>query len=74
MTLELPEDLGRDARELGISNQETIVELLRQEVDQRVTALVNAEIHAHRVEKGEQHKIAKDDPSPQILCPIDPSQ
>ena len=51
MTLELPEELVRDARELDILNEEVIIDLLRKEIDQRVMALVNEEIHAHRVEK-----------------------
>jgi hypothetical protein len=38
MTLEFPEDLVRDARELGILNEEMMVMLLRQEVDRRVMA------------------------------------
>lgn len=51
MTLEIPEELEREARELGILSEEVIIDLLRQEVDQRVMELVNAEIHAHRAEK-----------------------
>lgn len=51
MTLELPEDLVRDAKELNILNEEVIIELLRKEIDERVMALVNEEVHAHRAEK-----------------------
>lgn len=51
VTLEFPEDLARDARELGILNEETIVELLQHEVERRVMDLVNTEIHAYRTEK-----------------------
>jgi hypothetical protein len=54
ITLGLPEELARDARELGILTHEMLIDFLQQEVDQRVMALVNAEIHTHRAEKREQ--------------------
>jgi hypothetical protein len=54
VTLNLPEELVRDARELDILTQESVAELLQAEVDRRVRELVNAEIHAHRAEKAAQ--------------------
>jgi len=48
---EIPEDLVRDAREFGILEEGIIIELLRQEVDQRVMALVNEEIYTYRGEE-----------------------
>jgi hypothetical protein len=51
ITLELPDELVQEARELGIFEQETIIGILRQEVDERVMALVNREVHAYRAEK-----------------------
>ncbi len=60
VTLALPEELARDAQELGILNEEAMIGLLQQEVDQRVMALVNSEIHAHRQEKGERPTNGRD--------------
>jgi hypothetical protein len=51
MTLELPAELVRDAQEFGLLTEAAIVELLRKEIDQRVMALVNKEIHDYRAEK-----------------------
>ena len=51
ITLELPEDIVYEARELAILNDKIIAELLRQEIAQRVMIFVNDEIHAHRTEK-----------------------
>jgi hypothetical protein len=51
VTLELPDELVQEARKLGIFEQETIVGILRHEVDERVMALVNREVQAYRAEK-----------------------
>lgn len=56
VTLELPEDLVREAREFDVLTEEVLTELLRQEVDERVMALVNEEIHAYRAEKRKAEK------------------
>ncbi len=51
LTLELPEELAQEASELGLLRAETLVALLRAEVDQQVMQLVNAEIQDYRAEK-----------------------
>lgn len=51
VTFTLPDDLVRDAQELGILEEQVINELLQAEVDRRVNDLVNEEIHAYRAEK-----------------------
>ena len=51
ITLKLPDDLVRDARELGLLETSTIAEILQHELDQRVNALVNKEVHDFRAEK-----------------------
>jgi hypothetical protein len=51
VTLTLPDDLVRDAREFGLLEGEFIAEFLQREIDARVNALVNEEIHAYRAEK-----------------------
>ena len=48
LTIEVPEDLAQEANELGLLRSETLVKLLREEVDQAVMNLVNAEIQAYR--------------------------
>ena len=55
MTVKLPADLVRDARELEILTDEAITQLLRQEVDRRVNEIVNEKIHIYRA--GEASKI-----------------
>jgi hypothetical protein len=49
--LRLPEDLVRDARELGILEEGAVAQLLQDEIDRRVNALVDEEIHLYRDEK-----------------------
>lgn len=51
VTLKLPADLVRDAREFNLVTDEAIARFLREAVDQRVNELVNEEIHAYRAEK-----------------------
>lgn len=51
ITLTLPDDLARDAQELGVLDEETLTRLVRQEVDARVQTMVNQEIHDYRDEK-----------------------
>lgn len=54
VTLKLPRDLVRDARELGVLSDETVSALLRAEVDRRVMDVVNEEIRDYRAEKNMQ--------------------
>ena len=49
--LNLPEDLVEDAREFGLLETEAMTAILRRELDDRVNALVNKEIHDYRAEK-----------------------
>ena len=51
VTIQLPEAMLRDARELGILEMQSLTQLLQEEIDRRVNALVNEEIHAYRNEK-----------------------
>jgi hypothetical protein len=53
-TLELPEELARDAREFGVLVDEELVELIQAEVDRRVMDFVNEEVHAYRAEKSKR--------------------
>jgi hypothetical protein len=56
ITLSLPEDLVRDAREFNILTDEMVENLLQAEIDRRVSDLVNAEIKAYRAEKAQSQK------------------
>lgn len=51
VALKLPVDLARDAREFDLLTDEMVAHMFREAVDERVNALVNAEIQAHRREK-----------------------
>lgn len=51
ITLKLPEELVRDAREFNLLTDQAIADIVRAEVDRRVEQLVNEEIQAHRTEK-----------------------
>jgi hypothetical protein len=50
LTVELPAELIRDARELGILEPVALTVLLQDEIDRRVNNLVNEEVHAWRAE------------------------
>ncbi len=56
LTLELPEDLAQEANDFGLLRSETLIALLRAEVDNRVMELVNGEIQAYRSEKAQKPK------------------
>jgi hypothetical protein len=56
ITLKLPEDLVRDAREFDMLTDQTVAGLLEAEVNRRVMDLVNADIHAYRAEKAQRQK------------------
>jgi hypothetical protein len=56
ITLSLPEDLVRDAREFNILTDEMVENLLQAELDRRVSDLVNTEIKAYRAEKVQQKR------------------
>lgn len=49
--LELPDELVQEARELGVLEDDVVIDLLRSEVDRRVMDRVNGEIQAYRREK-----------------------
>ena len=53
VVINLPDALYHDALELGVLDKDVITLLIQQEVDRRVMALVNAEIQAYRIDKGE---------------------
>jgi|GEM_PF-1012300 len=54
ITLSLPEDLVRDAREFNILTDSMLVHLVQAELDRQVSDFVNAEIKAYRAEKAQQ--------------------
>jgi post-segregation antitoxin (ccd killing protein) len=51
VTLTLPEELVRDAREFDLLTEKVIAEILQAEIDRRVNELVNEEIQDYRAEK-----------------------
>jgi hypothetical protein len=53
VTVSLPEDLVRDAREFNLLTDEIVENLLQAEVDRQVADFVNAEIKAYRAEKAD---------------------
>lgn len=57
ITLKLPADYVRDAEDFDMLNPETILAVLRDELDNRIMAFVDAEVKAYRAEKrAEQEK------------------
>lgn len=56
ITLELPDDLVQDAREFGILDESTLIDLITRELDRRVNKLVNEEVHTYRAEKRNQQR------------------
>jgi hypothetical protein len=53
VTLSLPEELVRDAREFNLLTDKMVESLLQAELDRQVSDLVNAEIQAYRAEKAQ---------------------
>ncbi|MDX2078064.1 MAG: hypothetical protein SFZ02_16660 [bacterium] len=51
ITLKLPADYVRDAEDFDMLNPETILHVLRDELDNRIMAFVDAEVKAYRAEK-----------------------
>ncbi|PJF29061.1 MAG: hypothetical protein CUN52_10280 [Phototrophicales bacterium] len=51
ITLKLPADYVRDAQDFDMLNPDTILAVLRQELDNRIMAFVDAEVKAYRAEK-----------------------
>lgn len=51
ITLEIPDELARDAKDFDLLDHQQILRVLRNEVDRRVSQIVNEEIHAYRAEK-----------------------
>jgi hypothetical protein len=51
VTLKLPEELVRDAREFDLLTEKVIAEFLQAEIDRRVNELVNEEIQDYRAER-----------------------
>lgn len=60
LTINIPDDLAKDAEEFGLLTPEKIIPLLRAEVDRRVMEFVNEEIHAYRQEKRAQQTASND--------------
>ena len=56
ITLVVPEDLAREAQQFDVLEPETILKLLRSEVDQRIMDFVDAEVKAYRAEKSAKDK------------------
>jgi len=55
ITLKLPEDYVEDAADFDMLAAEDILRVLREELDQRIMAFVDAEVKAHRsAQKDEQ--------------------
>ena len=56
ITLRVPEELVRDAREFDMLTDEAVLEILQAELDRRVSDFVNAEIKAYCAEKAAERK------------------
>ncbi|MDZ4672759.1 MAG: hypothetical protein SH821_17995 [Phototrophicales bacterium] len=57
ITLKLPADFVHDAEDFDMLNPDTMLRVLRQELDNRIMTFVDAEVKAYRAEKrAEQEK------------------
>ncbi|MEM6530459.1 MAG: hypothetical protein AAF653_19330, partial [Chloroflexota bacterium] len=54
ITIQLPDDYVTDAEDFGMLNPDTIVQVLRAELDNRIMQMVDAEVKAHRSEQNAQ--------------------
>jgi hypothetical protein len=54
IVVRVPKSYVEEAEELGLLDPESLANLLREALDERIMQLVNAEVKAHRAEKRAQ--------------------
>ena len=54
IVVRVPKSYVEEAEELGLLDPESLADLLREALDERIMQLVNAEVKAHRAEKRAQ--------------------
>lgn len=53
--VKVPKEYIEDADDFGMLDPETIAQVLREELDERIMKFVDAEVKAHRAEKRARH-------------------
>lgn len=56
LVIKVPKSYVQDAKDFGMLDDETINQILRDELDDRIMKLVDAEVKAYRLEKRHQEK------------------
>jgi hypothetical protein len=51
IVVKVPKEYVEDAEDFGMLDPETIAQVLREELDERIMKFVNAEVKAHRAEQ-----------------------
>lgn len=51
IVVKVPKDYVEDAEDFGMLDPETIAQVLREELDERIMKFVDAEVKAHRAEQ-----------------------
>lgn len=51
IVVKVPKDYVEDAQDFGMLDPETIAQVLRKELDERIMAFVDGEVKAHRAEQ-----------------------
>ena len=56
IVIRVPKEYVEDAEEFGMLDPKTIAQILRDELDDRIMKLVDAEVKAYRAEERAKHK------------------
>lgn len=55
IVITVPKDYVEDAADFGMLDPDTIAQVLREELDERIMKFVDAEVKAHRAETRAKH-------------------
>lgn len=54
ITIEVPKSFAEDAQDFDLLNPDTIIQILRAELDNRIMKFVDTEVKAYRAERGDK--------------------
>lgn len=61
IVIKVPKEYIEDAEDFGMLDPETIAQVLREELDERIMKFVDAEVKAHRAEQRAKHAQDQED-------------
>jgi len=61
IVIKVPKEYVEDAKDFGMLDPETIAQVLREELDERIMKFVDAEVKAHRAEQHAKRTLDQDE-------------